>query len=80
MYSDQSIGVLVVRILGLLVGGSPRASLLAREVLVLGQLVDLLEQGVLHDLLLEDLLQLERRHLEQLERLLQPRRHDQRRA
>jgi len=35
------------------------------------QLVDLLEQRVLHDLLLEDLLQLQGRDLEQLQGLLQ---------
>ena len=70
--------VLLDGLLGLLVGHL-LGGLLLSQVLVLGHLVDLFEQRVLHDLLLQDRLQLEGRHLEQLERLLQALRHDQRR-
>ena len=42
-----------------------------------GPQVDLFEHRVLHHLLLEDLLELESRNLEKLERLLQLGRHDQ---
>jgi hypothetical protein len=53
--------------------------LLALDVLVLGEIVHLLEHRILHDLLFEDGLQLQRRHLQQLEGLLQALGHDQHR-
>ena len=68
--------ILLRRVLGLLVVLLV-CGRLAVYVLLIGDLVHLFEQRVLQHLLLEDLLQLERRHLQQLERLLQPRRHDE---
>jgi hypothetical protein len=65
--------------LGRFLVGGLLGRVLARDVLALGELVDLLEQRVLHDLLLEDLLQLEGGNLKQLERLLEALRHDERR-
>jgi hypothetical protein len=62
--------------LGLL-GGLAALGLGLLGIRVLDRVVHFLEQRVLHQFLLEDLLQLERRHLQELERLLQARRHDQ---
>jgi hypothetical protein len=51
--------------------------LLARRGLLLGDLAGLLEHGVLHQLLRQQGVELHARHLQQLDRLLQRRRHHQ---